>query len=51
MLILCNYNACYHSFMNFLYWYAILLKFIFMYYLGLMFDLLQVKELEINHFP
>ena len=25
MLILCNYDACYHSFMNFLHWYAILL--------------------------
>ena len=26
MLILCNYDACYHSFINFLYWYVILLK-------------------------
>ena len=35
MLILGNYDACYHSFMNFLHWYAILLKFIFIQYLGL----------------
>ena len=35
MLILCDYDACYHSFMNFLYWQAILLKFIFMHKLGL----------------
>ena len=35
MVILCNYDACYHSFMNFLHWYAILLKAIFMHYLGL----------------
>ena len=35
MLILCNYDACYLNFMNFLHWYAILLKFIFMHKLGL----------------
>ena len=35
MLILCNYDACYLNFMNFLHGYAILLKFIFMHKLGL----------------
>ena len=29
MLIVCNYDACYHSFINFPHWHAILLKFIF----------------------
>ena len=36
MLILCNYDACNLNFMNFLHWYAILLKLIFMPYLGLL---------------
>ena len=35
MLILCNYDACYLNFMNFLHWYATTLKFIFMYKLGI----------------
>ena len=35
MLILCTYDACYRSFMNFLHLYAILLKFIFVHNLGL----------------
>ena len=35
MLILCNNDACYLNFMNFLHWYAIILKFIFMHKLGL----------------
>ena len=35
MLILCNYDACYHSFMNFLHWHALLLKSTFLYYLVL----------------
>ena len=44
MLILCNYDACYHGFMNFLHWHAILVKSTFFHYLGLvcvllMFDL------------
>ena len=34
-IILCNYDACYHSFMIFLHWHAILLKSIFLHYLGL----------------
>ena len=46
MLILSNYDAIYHSFINFLHWYDILLKSIFLHYLWLimcllMFDLLQ----------
>ena len=35
MLILCNYDACYLNFMNFLHWNAIILKFIFMHKLGI----------------
>ena len=35
MLILCNYDACYLNFMNFLHWNVILLKFIFMHTLGI----------------
>ena len=35
MLILGNYDACSHSFMNFLHWHAILLKFTFLHYSGL----------------
>ena len=35
MLILCNYDSCYLNFMNFLHWYAIKLKFIFMHKLGI----------------
>ena len=35
MLILCNYDACYLDFKNFLHWNAILLKFIFMHKLGI----------------
>ena len=35
IVIFYNYDACYHSFMNFLHWYAILLKFIFLHNLGL----------------
>ena len=42
MLILYNYDACYHSFMNFLHWYAILLKSIFMHYLGLIIYFIDV---------
>ena len=42
MLILYNYDACYHSFMNFLHWYAILLKSIFMHYLGLIMCFIDV---------
>ena len=57
MLVLCNYDACYHSFHNFLYWHAILLKSTFLYlsrvnyvfYWCLTFC--KVKQLEINHFP
>ena len=42
MLILGNFDACYHSSMNFLYWYAILVKFIFMHYLGLIMCFIDV---------
>ena len=35
MLILCNYDSCYLNFMNFLHWYIISLKSIFMHNLGL----------------
>ena len=35
VLILCNYDAFYHSFMNFLHWRAILQKSIFLHYLRL----------------
>ena len=35
MLILSNYDASYHSFMNFLHWHDILLKSTFLHYLGL----------------
>ena len=42
MLILCNYDASYHSFMDFLHWYAILLKSIFMHYLGLIICFINV---------
>ena len=41
MLILCNYDACYHNFMNFLHWYAITLKFIFMHKLGIIICLID----------
>ena len=44
MLILCNYDACYLSFMNFLNWYAILLKSMFMHYLGLIMCFMNVKS-------
>ena len=42
MIILCNYHACYHSFMNFLHWFAILLKSIFLHYLGLIMCFIDV---------
>ena len=42
MLILGNYDSCYHSFMNFLHWYAILLKSIFLHYLGLIMSFIDV---------
>ena len=29
ILILCNYDTCYHGYMNFLHWHAILLNFTF----------------------
>ena len=41
MLILCNYDACYLNFMNFLHWYAITLKFIFMHKLGIIICLID----------
>ena len=41
-LILCNYDASYHSFMNFLHWHAILLKSMFLYYLGLIMCFIDV---------
>ena len=41
MLILCNYDACYLNFMNFLHWNDILLKFIFMHNLGLIMSFLD----------
>ena len=34
-IILCNYDACYHSFVNFLHQHFILIKSIFLHYLGL----------------
>ena len=51
VLILYNYDACYHSFMYFLHWNVTLLKSTFLYYLGLimfllMFDLLQVQKID-----
>ena len=42
MLILCHYDACYPSFMNFLHWYAILLKFILLHNLGLIMCFMDV---------
>ena len=42
MLILCNYDACYLNFMNFLHWYGILLNFIFMPNLGLIMSFMNV---------
>ena len=41
MLILCNYDACYLNFMNFLHCNAILLKFIFMHKLGIIICLID----------
>ena len=47
MLILCNYDACYHSLMNFLHWYVIFTKvhivklFRANYVCSLMFNLFQ----------
>ena len=41
MLILCNYDACYLNFMNFLQWNGILLKFIFMHKLGIIICLID----------
>ena len=41
MLILCNYDACYRNFMNFLHWNTILLKFIFMHKLGIIICLMD----------
>ena len=43
MLILCNYDACYDSLMNFLHWHAILLKSTFLYYLGLIMCFIDVS--------
>ena len=43
MLILCNYDACYHSFMNFLHWHAILLNSIFLHYLGLIMCFIDIR--------
>ena len=43
MFILCNYDACYHSFMNFLHWHAILLKITFLHYLGLIMCFIDVS--------
>ena len=34
MFILCNCDTCYHSFMNFPHWHAILLESTFLHYLG-----------------
>ena len=43
MLILCNYDACYHSFMNFLHWHAILLNSTFFHYLRLIMCFINVS--------
>ena len=40
-LILCNYDACYLNFMNFLHWYVISLKSIFMHKLGIILCLID----------
>ena len=45
MLILCNYDACYRSFMNSLHWHVILLKSTFWHYLGLIMCFVDVCDL------
>ena len=42
MLIICNFDAFYHTFMNFVYWYVILLKSTFLHYLGLLMCFIDV---------
>ena len=42
MLILCNFDAFYHSFMKFLHWHVILLKSTFLHYLRLIMCFIDV---------
>ena len=46
MYILYDYDAFYHSFYEFFHWYAILLKSIFLHYLGLIMCFIDVWSLK-----